>query len=52
MARALARLGIPLEGTHHRGIDDARNIARILPYAVAALPIPAAAPAARRHARR
>lgn len=30
MAEALARLGLPLEGTHHRGGDDARNIARIL----------------------
>lgn len=30
MAGALQRLSIPLEGTHHRGIDDARNIAKIL----------------------
>lgn len=29
MKGALARLGMPLVGTHHRGIDDARNIARI-----------------------
>ena len=29
MARALAQLDLPLEGVHHRGIDDARNIARI-----------------------
>ena len=29
MADALRHLGLPLEGTHHRGIDDARNIARI-----------------------
>lgn len=29
MKRALAHCGIPLEGTHHRGIDDARNIAKI-----------------------
>jgi len=34
MARALAFLGLPLEGTHHRGIDDARNIARMLPWIV------------------
>jgi inhibitor of KinA sporulation pathway (predicted exonuclease) len=27
---ALKRLGFPLEGTHHRGGDDAWNIARIL----------------------
>lgn len=30
MAAALRRLGIPLEGTHHRGADDAWNIAGIL----------------------
>jgi inhibitor of KinA sporulation pathway (predicted exonuclease) len=29
MAKALEMLGIPLEGTHHRGIDDARNIGKI-----------------------
>lgn len=29
MKRALAHCDIPLEGTHHRGIDDARNIAKI-----------------------
>ena len=29
MNRALQKLGIPLQGTHHRGIDDARNIAAI-----------------------
>lgn len=27
---ALQLLGIPLEGTHHRGVDDSTNIARIL----------------------
>lgn len=30
MNRALGELGLVLEGTHHRGVDDARNIARIL----------------------
>jgi len=30
MAEALELLGIPLEGIHHRGIDDAWNIAAIL----------------------
>lgn len=30
MTGALDKLGIELEGTHHRGIDDARNIARIV----------------------
>lgn len=32
MAGALRLAGIPLEGRHHRGIDDARNIARLLPF--------------------
>ena len=30
MAGALKELGIPLEGTHHRGVDDAWNIAAVL----------------------
>ena len=29
MEQALAQVGLPLLGTHHRGIDDARNIARL-----------------------
>ena len=29
MARALEVAGLTLEGTHHRGADDARNIARL-----------------------
>ncbi|WP_255512454.1 hypothetical protein [Flagellimonas sp. S3867] len=29
MRRALNREGLNLEGTHHRGIDDARNISKI-----------------------
>jgi inhibitor of KinA sporulation pathway (predicted exonuclease) len=32
MAEALQIAGLPLEGTHHGGIDDARNIAKMLPY--------------------
>ncbi|WP_198000313.1 3'-5' exonuclease [Gimesia alba] len=32
MARALKLAGISLEGTHHRGIDDARNMARLMPW--------------------
>lgn len=40
MDDALARLGIPLAGTHHRGLDDARNIAKILPFALGMRPIP------------
>lgn len=34
MAGALKAMGLPLAGTHHRGIDDARNIARLLPFIV------------------
>lgn len=30
MAGALAILDIPLEGKHHRGVDDAKNIAKIM----------------------
>ncbi|MBB4807923.1 inhibitor of KinA sporulation pathway (predicted exonuclease) [Chryseobacterium defluvii] len=30
MDRALKELKIPLEGTHHRGVDDVKNIAKIL----------------------
>jgi inhibitor of KinA sporulation pathway (predicted exonuclease) len=30
MAQALELLNIPLEGTHHRGVDDAWNIGKIL----------------------
>ena len=30
MDGALQHLGIKLEGTHHRGVDDAKNIAKIL----------------------
>ncbi len=30
MDKALKMLNIPLEGTHHRGGDDANNIAKIL----------------------
>ena len=32
MTKALEYLGIELQGTHHRGIDDARNIAAIYKY--------------------
>ena len=32
MEQALEVVGLWLEGTHHRGIDDARNIAKLLPY--------------------
>lgn len=30
MKRALENLNIPLDGTHHRGVDDANNSAKIL----------------------
>jgi inhibitor of KinA sporulation pathway (predicted exonuclease) len=32
MAAALEKVGLALVGTHHRGLDDARNIARLLPW--------------------
>jgi len=32
MAGALKLAGIKLEGKHHRGIDDARNMAKLAPY--------------------
>ncbi len=31
MAEALRQSGLALEGVHHRGLDDARNIAKLLP---------------------
>ena len=30
MKRALHRVGLPLDGTHHRGIDDARNTGKLV----------------------
>ncbi|MGD9857393.1 MAG: exonuclease domain-containing protein [Planctomycetaceae bacterium] len=38
LAGALSRAGLTLEGTHHRGIDDARNIVRLLPFLVESEP--------------
>jgi len=32
LSGALRRVGLRLQGTHHRGIDDARNITRLLPW--------------------
>lgn len=32
MAEALKLAGLSLDGIHHRGIDDARNMARLMPY--------------------
>lgn len=34
MTVALRKAGLSLRGTHHRGIDDARNIAQLLPFSV------------------
>jgi len=34
MAGALQKVGIPLQGTHHRGIDDARNMAQLMPWII------------------
>jgi len=35
MAGALKMLNVPLLGTHHRGVDDARNIAKIISHLLA-----------------
>lgn len=32
LGSAIQRAGLAFVGTHHRGIDDARNIARLLPF--------------------
>jgi 3'-5' exoribonuclease 1 len=40
MAGALIRVGLALQGTHHRGIDDARNIARLLPWSLGRVKAP------------
>jgi inhibitor of KinA sporulation pathway (predicted exonuclease) len=32
MARACALAGLSLTGTHHRALDDALNVARLLPW--------------------
>ncbi len=41
MARAVSSVGMTLEGQHHRGIDDARNLVRLLPWCLGRQPIPA-----------
>jgi inhibitor of KinA sporulation pathway (predicted exonuclease) len=33
MAKACELAGLVLEGSHHRGLDDALNVARLLPWA-------------------
>ena len=47
MAQALASVGLPLEGTHHRGIDDARNIARLAAMVLPAVEASGSLPPAR-----
>ena len=37
---ALARVGLEATGVHHRGLDDARNIARLLPYILRRVELP------------
>lgn len=32
MKAALKKANVPLEGRHHRGIDDARNMVKLMPY--------------------
>ena len=32
LSQAIRIVGLEFSGTHHRGIDDARNIGRLLPY--------------------
>jgi inhibitor of KinA sporulation pathway (predicted exonuclease) len=39
VGQALQYAGLRFEGTAHRGIDDARNIARLLPYALGRAPL-------------
>lgn len=35
LAEAIRKVGLDFTGTQHRGIDDARNIARLLPFVFA-----------------
>lgn len=37
MKRALELSGVRFEGKHHRGLDDAKNLARLLPYTLGIL---------------
>lgn len=49
MKEALSRAGLELDGTHHRGIDDARNIAKLLPFILGELECPPYEGGKRRH---
>lgn len=39
LRRALERVGLEFEGTPHRGLDDARNVVRLLPWCLGHAPI-------------
>lgn len=41
LSGAVARAGLPFVGTPHRGIDDARNIAQLMPFIVGDAALPA-----------
>lgn len=40
LGQALERAGLTFAGTPHRGLDDARNVARLLPWALGRVPRP------------
>lgn len=42
---ALDRVGLTFEGAHHRALDDARNVVRLLPWCLGLAPFPEPAPA-------
>ena len=44
LSGAVARAGLAFVGTHHRGIDDARNIAQLMPFLVGDATLPTEAP--------
>jgi inhibitor of KinA sporulation pathway (predicted exonuclease) len=48
LGAAVRLAGLEFTGTHHRGIDDARNIARLLPYIVGDGELPGGRAAMRR----
>jgi inhibitor of KinA sporulation pathway (predicted exonuclease) len=41
LGEAVRLAGLEFAGTHHRGIDDARNIARLMPWALGRVRLPA-----------
>lgn len=52
LGRAIRRVGLSFAGTHHRGIDDARNIARLMPWIFRREPFPPAGPELKQKRRR